>query len=181
MGQSTFQGPVRSLNGLYTQGPGTVVPLTAATLTVDPATHGGRLIFVDVATTTITLPAVNVTADPATSGPGSDPNTANNQGVVYTFFIATTATAIKIRTTSSSPGDLFVGSLISGKDGTLTAGGTATFVPNGSSNDVISMAGTTTGGIAGSYITVVAVAANKYLVQGVLIGSGTLSTPFADS
>ena len=31
MGQSTFQGPVRSLNGLYTQGPGTVVPLTAAT------------------------------------------------------------------------------------------------------------------------------------------------------
>ena len=181
MGQSTFQGPVRSLNGLYTQGPGSIVTVGSATLTLDPATHGGRILVITAATTTITLPAVDVTADPATSGPGSDPNTLNNQGVVYTFFIATTATAIKIRTTSSSPGDLFVGSLISGKDGVLTAGGTATFVPNGSSNDVISMAGTTTGGIAGSYLTVVAVAANKYLVQGVLIGSGTLATPFADS
>lgn len=181
MGQSTFSGPVRSLNGLYAQGPGTVVPLTAATLTVDPVTHGGRTIFVNVATTTITLPAVNVTADPSSSGPGSDPNTANNQGVQYNFFIATTATAIKIRTTSSSPGDLFVGSVITGKDNTLTAGGTATWVPNGSSNDVISLTGTTAGGIAGSYLSVMAVAANKYLVQGVLIGSGTLVTPFADS
>ena len=134
MGQSTFQGPVRSLNGVYSQGPGTVIPLAAATLTV-----------------------------------------------VYTFFIATTATAIKIRTTSSTPGDLFVGSVITGKDNTLTAGGTATWVPNGSSNDVISLTGTTAGGIAGSYITVVAVDTNKYLVQGVLIGSGTLVTPFADS
>ena len=181
MGQSTFQGPVRSLNGVYSQGPGTIIPLAAATLTVDPATHGGRIVSVNIATTTITLPAVNSSADPATSGPGSDPNTLNNEGVVYTFFIATTATAIKIRTTSSTPGDLFVGSVITGKDNTLTAGGTATWVPNGSSNDVISLTGTTAGGIAGSYITVVAVDTNKYLVQGVLIGSGTLVTPFADS
>jgi hypothetical protein len=181
MGQSTFQGPVRSLNGFYVQGPGNVVPLTTATLTVDPTSHGGRTIFVNVATTTITLPAVNVTADPTSSGPGADPNTLNNQGVQYTFFIATTATAVKIRTTSSSPGDLFVGSVITGKDNVLTAGGTATWVPNGSSNDVISLTGTTAGGIAGSYLSVVAVAANKYLVQGVLIGSGTLVTPFADS
>ncbi|CAB4190441.1 hypothetical protein UFOVP1288_63 [uncultured Caudovirales phage] len=174
MAQVTFSGPIRSLNGLYTRGPGSIITNTASTLTITPQAHGGRIIYNNVATTTITLPAVDVTA-------GATGDNPNNLGVVYTFYIAATATAVKIRTTSSSPGDLFVGSLVSGKDGILTAGGTATFIPNGSSNDVISMNGTTTGGIAGSYLSVVAVATNTYLVQGVLIGSGTLATPFADS
>jgi len=67
MGLSTFQGPVRSLNGFIGQGPGTVVVNNAATLTLDPLVHGGRIIVITAATTTITLPAVNVTADRAPS------------------------------------------------------------------------------------------------------------------
>ena len=41
--------------------------------------------------------------------------------------------------------------------------------------------GTTTGGIAGSWVTCTVLAAAKYYVTGVLLGSGTIATPFADS
>jgi hypothetical protein len=49
-------------------------------------------------------------------------------------------------------------------------------------NDVLSMNGTTTGGIVGSVITVTALEAAQYLVHNTLIlGSGTIVTPFSDS
>lgn len=180
MAVSTFQGPVRSLNGFISQGPGTVVTLAAASLTVDPAVHGGRVIYVNytAAACTITLPTVDASADSPYAGPGSDPNNPNNLGVAYTFYIAATNTnGLKIRTTSSTPGDLFIGSALL----STSTGAPNLYLPNGSSNDVISMNGTTTGGIAGSYLTIQAVASGKYLVNGVLVGSGTLATPFADS
>jgi hypothetical protein len=41
--------------------------------------------------------------------------------------------------------------------------------------------GGTTGGVAGSYVTVQAVAANKWLVIGQVIGTAVLATPFADA
>ena len=51
-----------------------------------------------------------------------------------------------------------------------------------STNDVIRMNGTsTTGGDKNSYVQVTALATAEYMVQGVLIGSGTIATPFADS
>jgi hypothetical protein len=40
MAISTFDGPVRSLNGFYSQGPGNVLTL-GATVTLSVATHGG--------------------------------------------------------------------------------------------------------------------------------------------
>ena len=51
----------------------------------------------------------------------------------------------------------------------------------GASNDFINLNGTTTGGVAGTWVQIVAVAANKYMVTGVVNGSGTVATPFADS
>jgi hypothetical protein len=41
--------------------------------------------------------------------------------------------------------------------------------------------GSTTGGIAGSTVTVTVLAANKYMVTGVLLASGSVVTPFADA
>ena len=84
MAQTTFQGPVRSLGGIYQQGPASVVAITSST-TLSPSAHGGRIISVGgalAATTTLTLPAINTSANPTTSGPGQDPNTVNNLGVV---------------------------------------------------------------------------------------------------
>jgi hypothetical protein len=52
----------------------------------------------------------------------------------------------------------------------------------GASNDVLSMNGTTTGGIVGSVVQVTALETAQYLVHNTLIlGSGTIVTPFSDS
>ena len=52
---------------------------------------------------------------------------------------------------------------------------------SGATNDVITLNGSTKGGLAGSVVNVVAIADDKYMVEGILLGSGTLVTPFADA
>jgi hypothetical protein len=179
MARTTFQGPVRSLGGIYQQGPASTVEITAST-TLSPEAHGGRIIAVGgslAAAVTLTLPAINTSANPTTSGPGQDPSTANNEGVVYTIWVPTTisTSSLKIGTNGT---DKFVGSLISVD--TDTAGAVVGFTA-GASNDFINLNGTTTGGVAGTCIQIVAIAANKYMVKGQLLGSGVVATPFADS
>ena len=182
MAQTTFQGPVRSLGGLYQQGPASVVAITSST-TLSPTAHGGRIITVGgtlAANLTLTLPTINTTANPVTSGPGQDPNTVNNLGVVYTIWVPTTiaTSSLKIGTTSGSS-DIYIGSVMSVD--TDSSGAMVGFTANGSSNDFINLNGGTTGGVAGTWIKIVAVAANKYMVTGVVLGTGTVATPFADS
>lgn len=182
MARTTFQGPVRSLGGIYQQGPGAVVAITAST-TLDPVSHGGRIITVGgtlAANVVLTLPTINVSTDPVSSGPGADPNTLNNEGVVYTIWVPTTiaTSSLKIGTTSTSS-DLFIGAIF-GVD-TDSSNALVAYTANGSSNDFINFNGTTTGGVAGSWVQIVALAANKYFVNGVALGSGVVATPFADS
>lgn len=177
MARTTFQGPVRSLGGFYTQGPDTVINLANGTntVTLDVATYAGRVIRTNDATLVITLPSINTTANSPNNGPGTPPATLNNVGTTYTFYVETTASAWALKTDGT---DKFVGSVL--MVDTDSSGATTGYAP-GASNDVINLNGTTTGGIAGSTITVTVVAANKYLVQGVLLGSGSVATPFADA
>jgi len=177
MAQTTFQGPVRSLSGFITQGPATVVNLANGTntVTLDVATYAGKTIRTNDATLVITLPAINTTANPASSGPGQDPNTVNNVGTTYTFVVETAATAWALKTNGT---DKFVGSVL--MIDTDSSDAVTGYAP-AASNDVINLNGTTTGGIAGSTITVTVLAANKYMVTGVLLGSGSVATPFADA
>ena len=179
MARSTFQGPVRSLGGIYQQGPAAVVEITSST-TLSPEAHGGRIISVGgslAAALTLTLPAINVSTNPITSGPGQDPNTLNNEGVVYTIWVPTTisTSSLKIGTNGT---DKYVGSVISVDTDSSDAvvGFTA-----GATNDFINLNGTTTGGVAGTWVQIVAMAANKYMVTGNVLGSGTVATPFANS
>jgi len=179
MARTTFQGPVRSLGGLYQQGPASVVEITAST-TLSPEAHGGRIISIGgslAAALTLTLPAINVSTNAITSGPGQDPNTLNNEGVVYTIWVPTTisTSSLKIGTDGT---DKFVGSLISVD--TDSSGAVVGFTA-ASTNDFINLNGGTTGGVAGTYIQIVAIAANKYMVTGVINGTGTVATPFADA
>ena len=179
MARSTFQGPIRSLGGVYQQGPASVVAITAST-TLSPEAHGGRIISVGgtlAADLTLTLPAINVSTNPTTSGPGQDPSTANNQGVVYTIWVPTTiaTSSLKIGTDVT---DKYVGSVLS--IDTDTSGAAVGFV-SGASDDFINLNGTTTGGVAGTCVQIVAIAANKYMVTGTVLGSGTVATPFATS
>ena len=62
-----------------------------------------------------------------------------------------------------------------------TTSGTVVFDKNFAFDDVISMNGGTTGGDKGSTVTITALEDNVYLVEAVLIGTGTEATPFADS
>ena len=171
MAQATFQGPIRSLSGFISQGPNTVTT-AGATAAVTVANNAGKITTV-AATSAITLPAVNASANPVQSGPGQDPNTLNNLGAQYTFFLPATASAVTITTAS---GDYLLGQVILGPS---AGGATSMFVANGTSTTTVTLNGTTTGGIKGSFITITAVAANTYMVAGKLIGSGTLATPFS--
>jgi hypothetical protein len=174
MAITTFQGPVRSLNGFISDGPGSIKAVSTATLTLDINTYAGRTMNITAATTTITLPALNATADPASAGPGSDPNNPNNLGISYTFFLSTAASAVKVITAA---GNFLLGSAFIA----VSASTDTTFFANGTTIRSINLDGTTTGGIAGSYFTITAVTATQWLIQGALLGSGVIATPFATS
>lgn len=181
MARSTFQGPIRSLGGIYQQGPGAVIAISSST-TLNPVDHGGRIISVGgslAATTTLTLPTINTSSNPVTSGPGQDPNTVNNEGVLYTIWVPTTITTstLKIGTTAAS-GDYFIGSLM-GVDTDSSDALVAYNALAADTFDFINLNGTTTGGVAGTWIEIVAVAANAYMVRGTVNGSGVVATPFS--
>ena len=171
MARTTFSGPVRSLRGFIAAGPDAVVNITAET-TLTFASHAGRLIEINDADGAVTLPTIQADSKGASAGQ-DDPNVNNQLGAVYRFFIGTDATDLDIKTDGT---DKFVGSLAVG----ITDSTYKVFIP-AASNDVISMNGTTQGGDKFSYLEITAIADNEYLVQGVLIGSGTIATPFADS
>ena len=179
MARSTFQGPIRSLGGLYQQGPASVVVITAST-TLSPEAHGGRIISVGgslAATTTLTLPAINVSTNPVTSGPGQDPNTINNQGILYTVWVPTTITTSTLKIATNGT-DLFIGSLM-GVDTDSSDALVAYNALAADTFDFINLNGGTTGGVAGTWIEIVAVAANAYMVRGTVNGSGAVATPFS--
>ena len=173
MANTTFSGPVISKNGFIGTGPGSTVALTANTsLTVNA--HAGRILLTQDADGIFTLPSIVATADSAVAGPGSDLNNANNIGATFTFYVDTTATDVQIVTDGT---DKFTGAaMVAVDDGAKKA-----FFP-GASNDVLSMNGSTKGGIVGSIISVTAIEAANYLVHNsLLLGSGTIVTPFSDT
>ena len=179
MAITTFDGPIRSLGGIYQQGPSTIVEITAST-TLTPLAHGGRIISVGgslAANVVLTLPTINTSANVSSSGPGNDPNTANNEGVVYTIWVPTTisTSSLKIGTNGT---DKYVGTIL-GVD-TDSSNALVAYTA-AASNDFINFNGTTTGGVAGSWVQIVAIAANKYMVNGIALGTSTVATPFADS
>lgn len=168
MAKSTFTGPVKSIAGFISAGSTAVVDLTAdTTLTVD--SHAGKILTCNDADGKFTLPSI-VTTSP--SDP-TDPNQANNLGASFLFVIETAATDLDIKTDGT---DKFVGGLYIGVNNSTGK----TFI-SGASNDVITLNGTTKGGLAGSIIKVTAVASAKYAVEGIVLGSGTLVTMFADA
>ncbi len=178
MANTTFDGPVRSKNGFQSIGPGAVPALTLATnLTVKD--HAGRLVTMDPAgtPTAITIPAINASADSASAGPGSDPNNPSTIGTTFEILFTDDFTGtIKTATTD----DKFIGMVTLGIDASVAG---KQFVPATANNEVnlngeAGASVATTGGLRGSYIKFTAIAANLYLVEGLLNATGSLATPF---
>ena len=173
MAQTTFQGPVKSINGFIGAGVGNVVSLTADT-TLTVADHAGRILTCNDADGKFTLPTIDATADANGTGPGNDPNNTNNLGATFTFIVETAATDMDIKTDGT---DKFKGAIMIGVDD----GSKKAFVP-GATNDVITMNGSTKGGIVGSVVSFTAIDTATYMVHNsLLIGSGTIVTPYADA
>ena len=172
MANTTFSGPVISKNGFINTGPGMTVSLTADT-TLTVAAHAGKILLTNDADGKFTLPAINVNANGASAG-DNDVNNLNNIGATFHFVVETAATDMDILTDGT---DKFVGAILVA----VNDGGKKAFVP-AATNDVITMNGSTKGGILGSVVSFTAVDTGTYLVHSsLLLGSGTIVTPYADA
>ena len=154
MASTTFSGPVTSTAGFIT-GTGVNSTVTASTLTVTAAEYNGQTINLSrAAGITVTLPA------------------ATGTNAVYTFVVSTTVTSNSYKIQVANSTDVMNGNLnVSGSSGT-----TFGTLP---ASDTITMNGSTTGGLAGSYVQVTDIASGVFLVQASLVGSGTPATPFS--
>ena len=179
MANTTFDGPVRSRIGFQSIGPGSTIALTAATnLTVKD--HAGRILTMDpIGTpTAITLPAIVGGSDSASAGPGSDPNNPCTIGTTFEILFIDEFTG----TISTDGTDKFTGAIMIG----VNDGAKKAFVPVAATDDIMTLNGedgasvATKGGLIGSRVKFTATAENTYLVEGLLIGSGTIVTPFSN-
>ena len=172
MAKTTFSGPVISKNGFQNFGPGMTVSLTADT-TLTVASHAGKILLTNDADGKFTLPSINVNSNGATAG-DTDFNNLNNIGATFHFYVETAATDMDILTDGT---DKFKGGImIAVDDGSKKA-----FIP-GATNDVITMNGSTKGGIVGSVVSFTAIDTATYMVHNsLLLGSGTIVTPYADA
>lgn len=169
MSQTTFSGPVRSLGGFITAGVNSSISLSADT-TLTVAAHAGKIILLNDADGKFTLPSIVSTTPTDPTSPNQD----NNIGASFFFYIETAATDLDIKTDGT---DKFKGAaMVAVDDGSKKA-----FFP-AAANDVMTFNGSTKGGLVGSVIQVTAIDAASYLVHNtLLLGSGTIVTPFADA
>lgn len=132
-----------------------IVAVTAATLTVTQALHDGKTIVQNSASgCAITLPA------------------ATGSGMKTSIFVKTAITSVGVVISTAPSSDVFSGVLV----GAETAAN-AIFVNLMASNtNTLTLNGTTTGGLAGSVVTIEDVAAGVWRVGGMLAGSGTLAS-----
>lgn len=161
MGRSTMSGPVMSRAGFLTGTDTVQAAVTTSTLTV-PAfvddgsdTYNGYVIPLDrAAGIAVTLPA------------------STGSQAVYQFYIKTSVTSNSTTIKVANSTDVMNGSASIG-------GGTAALFGTLPASDTVTMNGSTTGGLIGSWVEVKDVAAGYWLVTALLIGSGTPATCFS--
>ncbi len=166
--------PVVQMDGLNTNKPatfgGTVTfnggrlnnIITAAT-TLTAAQSGSTCILSDLTGTLYTLPAAQV-------------------GLTYSFFVSVSNTSGSHKVIT--PASVFlVGAISYGiVDTTPAANPGPKFTgADGSTIRSIAMNGSTTGGVVGTYFEVKCISTTQWMISGLVIASGTISTPFATS
>jgi hypothetical protein len=132
------------------------ITVTAAT-TLNADSHAGNVVVLNSTTgRIITLPA------------------ATGKGDEYTLFIsATVSSGSHVLVVSAGTTDSFGGGVCLSTD----IGGTNMLAA--ADSDTITMNGSTTGGVVGSWLFVKDVAAGKWMLDGFLACTGTEATPFS--
>lgn len=100
-------------------------------------------------------------------------------GLRFDFPVSVTATSNNHKIITDAGTTLLLGSLLSCD--TDSSNAVAIWTPNGTTHAAITMNGGTTGGLAGSRISVECVDATHWVVTGTDLGSGVVATPFAVS
>ena len=97
-------------------------------------------------------------------------------GLMYTIVHQLNHASDTVTINAASSADLFTGDCVIYKEGT----GIHIFKPNGTSNYIATLNGTTTGGThGGGTFEIVGVSASEWHVKGSVQGSGTIATPFS--
>ena len=119
----------------------------------------GSVMLIDGASTDYALPAIGT----------------GDVGVWFDF--VSTIISTGTQTITAQAADLLTGSIAIIDAGAV---GSDIFSPDVSDDLVITLNGTTTGGVAvGSWCRLTAISATRWFVQGTFNGSGTLATPFS--
>lgn len=138
------------------------ISVTASAVTLERHIHREAVVVLNrAAGVTVTLPAASGTGDR------------------YRILVGTTVSSGSDIIQVANASDTMVGHVATGL--TTGAAGADFGEAVGGTDDTITMNGTTTGGVKGSYVEVQDVAANLWLVQGNLVGSGTLATSISAS
>lgn len=101
------------------------------------------------------------------------------QGLYFDFHVRTSVTSNAHKVITDAAASLLIGSLIN--IDTDTSNAVAAWTADGSTIRSISMNGTTSGGLIGTWFRFTCVATTLWMVTGIDQGSGTVITPFATS
>tara|TARA_Y100000593_G_C4222252_1_gene292484 strand:- start:396 stop:890 length:495 start_codon:yes stop_codon:yes gene_type:complete len=105
---------------------------------------------------------------------------APSAGLEFTFITTVTATSDHVIATNTLNTDGFLGG-VGSTNTTMASGGDAFSADADGSNDHITLDGSTTGGLAGTRIHVVAIDSENWAVDGLVISTGTSATCFGDA
>lgn len=154
-GASTLSGAVNYKQQVTDTGGAFATPIV-----LTEAQSGRTILVDDAAGLDFTLPAI----------------AAAQIGTHYKFLVTTTITSNSLRLTAAS-GDLLRGGVLVFDFDTANTG--TYFTPDESNDLIMSLNGSTTGGKKGSVVTVTAITATGWFVEGLIYGDGTLATPFS--
>ena len=185
MARSTFNGPVRSLNGFIATGNNMAQTLTAGTTDGGTDVAGidkyqGKVTSVTDAVIVFNLP--EIVTDTGSDASKNSPSTTSTIGLEYGFVMSENLTSSNTFTLNAgtaagrSTADIYEGILWyanTAADPHPTSAWTA------GSTDTLTLDATTRGGLCGSTIYVRAVGANMWTVNAYVTGTGTQATPWS--
>lgn len=137
-----------------------VISGQGATRTLNANESGSTVLFDRAAGIVYTLPVAKV-------------------GTYFDFVITTTITSNSAKVITGAGTEFLIGSLTSVD--TDTGNVLVGFTGNGSTHIAVTSNGTTTGGVLGTKIRFTCVSTTRWIVEGNLLGSGAVATPFATS
>ena len=185
MARSTFDGPVRSLNGFLGTGPA----MNTGTLgagTTDGGTdvagidlYQGKVIQLGNNTVVFNLPEIITTANAEGSGPGSDPNSLNRVGLMYTFLLTANLSGETFTLNAGTAAGRSTADVFQGQATYIDTADNSVEGFNAAGADTLTLDGSTRGGLGGSIVYCRAAADGIWLINCALNGSGTMVTPWS--